>query len=331
MTLRRRVILQMTPLLDLLLVVIFAQYMDMRNSSRNIVQQARHASLTTLNRERSRTRDAVSDAQRLLDEQHRRRRQADALRDQALDQMKQMAEQFAPLARQNHQLGQENRRLANRGAQLEKDIDALAQTNEKLAKKLKDDEAAKQLAALKRRREAERLAMLKAKKDLDEIGKVVRDMFNMDAEVIRDTLAGRPASETAKILAELRALGGGTKASAMIRHLRKTVELRKRCDFWEFHILSDNSVRIKIRGQVVEPKLFFQTTDDFTTKIFALIKRQEDPKDLVIVLVSYSDAQYGTISRVEKGLDRVVTLLDAYWKRTRRLHVSNLGYTEKAP
>ena len=39
MTKRRRVILQMTPLLDLLLVVIFAQYMDLQNTSRRMLRQ----------------------------------------------------------------------------------------------------------------------------------------------------------------------------------------------------------------------------------------------------------------------------------------------------
>lgn len=324
MTVRRRVILQMTPLLDLLLVVIFAQYMDMRNSSRNIVQRARHASLTTLKRERSRSHDAVSEAQDRIDKERDLRKRAQAERDLVFAQSKVATTQLAPLAAKNEILKYKN-------ARLQKDLEQLAKANVELAKKIKDDGAAERLAEMKRRREAERLALLKAQKDLDEIGRVVRDMFSMDEDVMKAALVGRPAGETAKILAELRTIRSGTKAAAMIHHLRKTVELRKRCDFWEFHIFPDNSVRIKIRGQVVEPKLFFQTLDDFTHQVLTLIKRQEDPKDLIIILVSYSDAQYGTISRVEKGLDKVMTILDTFWKRTRRLHVSNLGYTEKAP
>ena len=40
MKVRRRIILQLTPLLDLLLVVIFAQYMDLQSVSRKMVRQA---------------------------------------------------------------------------------------------------------------------------------------------------------------------------------------------------------------------------------------------------------------------------------------------------
>ena len=95
--------------------------------------------------------------------------------------------------------------------------------------------------------------------------------------------------------------------------------------------VADDSVRVKIRGKLVDPKMYFRDEGDFTSQLLELIKRQDDPKNLVLVLVSYAQVRYATRKMAFKGLNTVVSFLDSYWKSTRRLHVADLGYTSQAP
>ena len=104
-----------------------------------------------------------------------------------------------------------------------------------------------------------------------------------------------------------------------------------RCDFCEFHVEADDSVRIKILGKIVEAQLFFRNADDFTTQVLDLIKRQDDPKDMVLILHSYGKARWATRKTVRRGLANVVKFLDADWKRSRRLHVADMGYSAETP
>ena len=331
MKVRRRIILQLTPLLDLLLVVIFAQYMDLQSASRKMVRQA----------ERQRQRVQVVSARQVEQERALREktqaeadlriRDAQKLRDDAIAQMNAITKQFEPLARRNSELTRETQQLATQAKAMEKEIAELSKDNLALAKKLDDKLAQERIAAAKARKEAEARAMLKSKQDLDAIGKIVREMLNVDAAAMQETLSGRPAGETARVLDELQALRNAKNAAAIVRHLQKTVELKKRCDFWEIHLLADDSVRVKIRGKVVDPKMFFRDEGDFTSQLLELIKRQDDPKNLVLILVSYSQVRYATRKMAFKGLNTVVSFLDSYWKSTRRMHVADLGYTQETP
>ena len=320
MTVRRRVILQMTPLLDLLLVVIFAQYMDLQTTSRRMLRQeqlrnwlARGASLRRLRDERD------------------RRLSAEQLRARAMERVAAATAQLAPLADQKHRLQTETQKLASENADLRSQLKAARDKSYELAKEL-DEKMAMQMKAIeKAREEARQKAEAKARQDLAAIGTIFREMLNVDDKHIREALAGRPKAEIAAIADEFKQLKESKRTAAIIRHLRKSVEFRKRCDFWEFHIAEDDSVRIKIRGKLAEPRLFFKGADDFTTQVLDLIKSQEDPKDMILILHSYGNARWATRKAVRLGLTNVVKLLDAYWKSARRLHVANMGYSAEAP
>lgn len=320
MRIRRRVILQMTPLLDLLLVVIFAQYMDLQTVSRRMLRQeqvrswqARTASVAMLRRERQSRRDAQS------------------LREEALRQLEDVKDRLGPLVEAKKTLQARGEQLAKRNAALETEVRALRKENAQLLAKVDEDEAKRRAALEAAREAARRKAERKAQQDIQEIGGIFREMLNVDDKYIRSALAGRSVREIAAIADEFQKLKESKKAAAIVRHLRKAAEFRKRCDFWEFHISADDSVRIKIRGKVVEPKLFFRNADDFATQVFDLVQRQEDPKDMVLILYSYGNARWAARRAVRAGLANLVKLLDAKWKRSRRLHVSNLGYSAEAP
>lgn len=320
MTVRRRVILQMTPLLDLLLVVIFAQYMDLQTTSRR-----------TLRHEQIRSWVARGTSVRRLSAEQDQRALAESLRDRALDRMTEMTNQLGPLAERKKQLEAEAQKLARQNASLQEKARRLTEENYQLAKKLDEKVALHKKAVEKAREEARKKAEAKARQDLTAIGTIFREMLNVDEKHIRAALAGRSVGEIGAIAGEFKKLTETRKTAAIIRHLRKAVEFRKRCDFWEFHIAEDDSVRIKIRGKVVEPKLFFRNADDFTTQVLELIKSQEDPKDMILILHSYGNARWATRKTVRVGLANVVKLLDATWQRSRRMHVANMGYSAESP
>ena len=320
MTKRRRVILQMTPLLDLLLVVIFAQYMDLQNTSRRMLRQEQVRSWLARGASLRRLRDELD-----------QRQLAEGLRDRALSRMKQATDQLGPLAEQKRKFQTEAQALARQNAALQTKARGLAEENYELAKKLDEKVALHRQAVEKAREEARRKAEARAQRDLAAVGTVFREMLNVDDKYIKSALAGRTPGEIATIAGEFKRLKETQKTAAIIRHLRKAVEFRKRCDFWEFHIGADDSVRIKIRGKVVEAKLFFRNADDFTTQVLEIIRNQEDPKDMILVLHSYGNARWATRKTVRVGLANAVKFLDADWKRSRRLHVANMGYSAESP
>jgi len=320
MTRRRRVILQMTPLLDLLLVVIFAQFMDLQNTSRRMLRQ-----------EQTRSWRARGTSLRRLRREQDQRGLAEGLRDRAMASMKQITDQLAPLAAQKKKFQTEAEALARQNAALQTKVRGLTEENYELAKKIDEKVALHAQAVEKARQEAQRKAEAKARQEIASIGAVFREMLNVDDKYIKSALAGRSAAEISTIAGEFKTLRETQKTAAIIRHLRKAVEFRKRCDFWEFHIADDDSVRIKIRGKVIEPKLFFRNADDFTTQVLEIIRNQEDPKDMVLILHSYGNARWATRKAVRAGMANVVKFLDADWKRSRRLHLANMGYSQEAP
>lgn len=106
---RRRLTMQLTPLLDLLLIVIFAQFMDVREREATTVDKARRA----------------------VEEQYETQAELDELRtthQQAVDALNRAAADISRLKSQNELLSQRNESLSEQNQQLQSDIErAVAQ------------------------------------------------------------------------------------------------------------------------------------------------------------------------------------------------------------
>jgi hypothetical protein len=271
---RRRFTLQLTPLLDLLFIVLYAQYIDLQQATRREIEQA------TVQREQA----VVAE------------REAAKLRTHALSQLTELTQKL-------EQADVEKRRLTR---ELE-----LAR-----AESAKEGEA---------REELEKLAA----RDRAAIGQLVQNVLRINKDVINDALQQAPAPDRQRLRASFEQMQNQS-AAAVIHHLRATEELKKRADLWEVYIGDDNTVRVTLVGEIAAANLQVSAPDQLTNTLAELARQRGEPKSLVIVLLSWSNADRRTRDDVRKAVDNLVTVMKAEWPG-KRIEVAPLGYTPVPP
>jgi hypothetical protein len=266
--------LQLTPLLDLLFIVLFAQYIDLQDAARNEVGRAA-AQQEQAEAERGEADRLRTDALKHLDELNRKLEQGDI----------------------------ERRRLTR-----ELEIARAESEKEGVA-----------------REELERLAA----RDRQQIGSLVKDVLNVSEDVIGEMLRATTPVERQRLQSSFELMKAKSAAS-VLHHLRATEELKKRADLWEVHVNSDNSLRVSLVDEVVAPSLQVRGADQVANELAALARQRGEPKSLVVVLLSWSDADRRTRDTVREALDRVVPVLKADWPG-KRIEIAPLGYTPVPP
>ena len=271
---RRRFTLQLTPLLDLLFIVLYAQYIDLQEATRREIAQ-----------ETERRQQA-----------ERHERDASKLRTDALAQLSDLTQKIETFEIEKRRLTRE----------LE----------------LARQETAKEGQA---REELEKLAA----KDRTAIGQLVQNVLRINQDAILEAIQGAPTPDRQKLRAEFEEMSTKS-AAAVIHHLRATEELKKRADLWEVYIGDDNSVRVTLVGEVMAENLQASSPDQLANTIAELARQRGEPKSLVIVLLSWSNADRRTRDLARQALDDVVTVLKADWPG-KRIEVAPLGYTPVPP
>jgi len=241
----RRFHFQLTPLLDLLLIVIFAQYLE-------VTQQAKRESVVA--------------------ERHVAERQAELERE--------YAELRSQVAQERTALETERQRLTQ--------IDAASQTKVEESQQKLDDVVEQQRRA----------------------ASLIAELFNVPGALIEQALAPRPAGSPPRSAQEIERLRdrfrelASLRGSDVVEHLLSYDELRKRADVW--------SLRIEKTGEIVfsagDSRQSFRaaTPEEFSAKLFDRYKTLEQPKGLVVILVSYGDARADVRLAVINGLPEVV-------------------------
>jgi hypothetical protein len=271
---RRRFTLQLAPLLDLLFIVLYAQYIDLQEATR---------------------REIAQETQR-RQEAEQNQVQAARLRTDALAHV-------TDLTQKVEQFEVEKRRLTR---ELE-----LAR-----AETMKEGQA---------REELEKLAA----RDRAAIGTLVQNVLRINQDAILEALQGAPAADRQRLRASFEEMNTKS-AAAIIHHLRATDELKKRADLWEVYIGDDNSVKVTLVGEVMAENIAAQSADQLANAIAELARQRGEPKSLVIVLLSWSNADRRTRDLAREALDNVVTVLKANWPG-KRIEVAPLGYTPVPP
>ncbi len=243
---RRRLTMQLTPLLDLLLIVIFAQFMDVQEREATTVDEAKRAVEKRYQAEAE-----------LLDLR--------TTHEQAVGAFHQASEIVGQLRSENTQLHQQT-------SQLQSEIDrAVAQ---------------------------QRL-----------LGELVSQLFNVPDETIAEVLTppggDQPAASAAQrafLEEQFRELSM-QKAGRMIRHLLSYEEMRKRCDLWELHI--DETGWLSLKAGPQERGFRATTPTEFSNRFYAIYKSLPEPKQLVVILLSYGDARADVREAAIQGLPQV--------------------------
>lgn len=244
----RRLHLQLTPLLDLLLIVIFAQYLD-------VTQQAK--------------RESISAEQQIADRRVELERGYAKLRRE--------------VKQQQTALAAERQRLAQNAAASEAKVEQAEQNV--------DDVVAQQ------RRAADLIA----------------ELFNVPAELVDQALAPRPAGTPQRSSQDVERLRerfhelASQRGSAVIEHVLSYDELRKRADVWSLRIEKTGEILFEAGG--VRQAFRAATPAEFSAKLYDRYKTLEQPKGLVIILVSYGDARADVRQSVLNGLPEAVRLM----------------------
>ncbi len=247
---RRKITLQLTPLLDLLLIVFFAQYMEVRMVAEQETQSA--------------------------------------------------------------QVGREAARA---------DLDAV---QKQLA------ELQKQLAELdQKRRETERTDYTSR----EQLGQLFGELFRIPESIIQK-IANRRSSdeavlspaEIASLKAEFKSLSTA-RADQIVDHLLTFTEMKKRFDVWELYIRKDDSLMITAgpHQKRLQPD-DIETPELFSDEFFKLYKSFPQTKSVVLILVSYGDAQLRYRWSVIKGLPAVAERMRLDSNGTVKFEYAVLGF-----
>ncbi|MCA9111252.1 MAG: hypothetical protein KDA52_14970 [Planctomycetaceae bacterium] len=264
---RRRLTMQLTPLLDLLLIVIFAQFMDVREREATTVDEAKQAVELRFQAEAE-----LAELQ--------------ATHQQAVDALNQAAQLVAQLRSQNQELEQNS-------DQLQSEVErAVAQ---------------------------QRL-----------LGELVSQLFHIPGDTIAEVLTPAEADQPA-VTAEQRAFLeqqfrelSMQKAGRMIRHLLSYEEMRKRCDLWELHI--DETGWFSLKAGKEERGFRASTPTEFANRFYAIYKSLPEPKQLVVIMLSYGDARADVREAAIQGLPRVTERMRQDAGGTFRFEYAILGY-----
>jgi hypothetical protein len=272
---RRRMMLQLTSLVDLLFIVMFLQYMELQDAS---AQQL-----------------AAESARRKLAETARV--DANRLKESALANTEDMTRRLQSLESENKALQ-----------------DRLTEANKRIAVTQVEQQAQERRAAA----------------DMRAIGAAVKDMIGIAPEAVVAAIGPAPEGERVKLRQRFEDLKGKAPGE-LVRHLRETSELKKYSEIWEVHIASDNSVSLKIgperEGQLPQ-QLFVRSADEFANRVVAAAKEQGEPKSLVIICLTWADADLRTREMVANGLKFAVIALKPEWGGTKRIELARLGYSE---
>jgi hypothetical protein len=269
---RRRMIMQLTSLVDLLFIVMFLQYMELRDAA----QRQLHAEATR----RRIAETAQGDA--------------DRLKVSALANTADMTRRIADLAAQNQALQER-----------------LTAASKRLA-----------VAAVEQQESEKRAAA-----DLRAVAGVVKEMLGIPPESLVSVISGAPEAERVKLRQRLEELKG-EPPGRLVEHLRETAELKKYCEIWEVRIHADNSVSVKIGANDADARFFVRSPEECANRLVALAKEHGEPKSLVIICLTWGDADLTTREQVINGLKFAVIALKPEWGGTKRIEFAKLGYAD---
>ena len=259
---RRRLTLQLTPLLDLLLIVMFSQYIESRH--RTVAAQ-----------------EEIAEQRKVLETER---------------------------LQLNEQLAQRQAELEQRFSTQSQQVDSLRQLYDERFKSIIDQH--------------------------HQIGSLIAETLNLPgaavAEVLKLRTAGLPddadrlTAATERLLALMTARG-----EEFFRFMVKVDEMQKHVSIWEVHVQDNGQALISDGQQSFATD--FSTEADFAGRLFESSKAFTEPKTLVIVLLSWGDAQAGNRQQATDAMTAFMEQLRRDAAGTRWYDFSIVGFRAQGP
>lgn len=262
MKIRRRMTFQLTPLLDLLLIVIFAQSMEVRQQASRV-----HSELDS---ERTKIAQRLSQQQQQWKSHQEVAEQELQQREASLEQLReQYAEQFRSIVKQQQQAAQTLAEALNLPGTV-----------------------------------VEQIAMLRSANRPE------------DAEALERAMSQLPEMVSGR-------------GDELLQFLRRFDEMQKHVSIWELH-LQENGKAILTDGEQ-SATISFQSGDEFVVQAVQETKAFSEPKPLVIVLLSYGDAQAGQRRRLVECMPLFMNRLRTDSGNVRWFDYSLMGFRASGP
>jgi len=252
---RRRLTLQLTPLLDLLLIIMFSQYMENKEKTLAVEEQL-SAQQTAVESELARRKLAIE-----------------------------------------HQFAEDR-----------KTLEELRQVYEERFRGLANQHT--------------------------QIGALLADSLNLPEAALNEILRLRSANspgDAERLIAATQSLQElmHARGDEVFRFLTQIDQMQKHVTIWEVHVQDNGQVLISDTEQSFTTD--FSTEAEFSSRLFEASKSFAAPRTLVIILLSWGDAQGGSRQRATNGMPLLTEQLRRDAAGTRWYDFSILGFRAKGP
>lgn len=249
----RRLTLQLTPLLDLLLIVMFAQYVEIRAKAEKQTQEVQST-----------------------------REQSQAELDEAVRQLVALRERMKHLEQQTEEA--DARAAAAEGYRVQRDL----------------------------------------------IGEMVGDVFHIPEAALKQLLQQRRTTgpgptndDLAQAQARWKAIVGNP-GPAIVDHLLTFGEMRKRVDIWEVYVQDNGTTAMTVGSK--KQTFRAENATAFSSRLFDAYKALPEPKTMVLVMISYGDAQFGIRKAALEGVPAALERIRADLGNRSRFEYAVLGF-----
>lgn len=166
-------------------------------------------------------------------------------------------------------------------------------------------------------------ALQRSRSDMARLSTLVAELFDIPSQSLEKMLQARNGDEAERIRQSLKALAANRSSDA-VRHILTLAELEKRCDIWQIHIRDDGAYAFTAD----EKKARFRadSPDRFAAELFKQYKSLPQPKSLVLILLSWGDAELKARTAAIDGIEIAAERMRADSDRRSRFESALLGY-----
>jgi hypothetical protein len=166
------------------------------------------------------------------------------------------------------------------------------------------------------------------------VAELLSTTLNLPEQAIREVTALRAAGRTddaARLQAATDRLQTQMplKGAELFRFLLQVDEMQKHVSLWEVHV--EENGKAQIRDGQRSATIDYGTEEEFATRLFEAGKTFGDPRNLVLVLLTWGDAQLGARQKATRGIPRLLELLRRDSAGIRWYDFSVIGYRPEGP
>ncbi|QDV29702.1 hypothetical protein Spb1_16160 [Planctopirus ephydatiae] len=173
-----------------------------------------------------------------------------------------------------------------------------------------------------------------SRQEMDRMMSLIESVFQKDPQELLKLL-GRPQNEQPSV-SDAAGPGGDLQLlrTRLVRHFQTHDEMRKRIDLWQLHLAANGIVRVDTGRGLPTVEFRVTTAEQVAQDLFALSKTVDQPKSLVVMLLTWGDARFGDRQVMEQGLELAAERMQKDAGTRSRIERATLGYrsdTDRLP